>query len=114
MNTPPPALLRQNAEDAAAFLRALANPDRLMLLCSLVDTERCVSELEMLTGIRQPSLSQQLGILRDEGLAQTRREGKFIYYRAAPGPALDVLSLLHATYCQPPVPTNPPPEGEAP
>ena len=60
-------VLRDNSERAASLLKSLANPDRLLLLCQLVEGERSVTELEALTGIRQPTLSQQLGVLRNEG-----------------------------------------------
>ncbi len=89
------------AAQAATLLKSLANPDRLLLLCLLVDEERNVSALETLTGIRQPSLSQQLGVLREEGIVDTRRDGKFIFYRIASAPALAVLRILHATFCAP-------------
>ncbi len=77
------AVLRESASQACALLKALANEDRLLLLCQLVQNERNVSELESLTGIHQPTLSQQLGVLRDEGLVATRREGKYVYSRSA-------------------------------
>ena len=97
----PLAALASAAADAAALLKALANPDRLLLLCHLVEDECNVSALEALTGIRQPTLSQQLGVLREEGLVETRREGKFIFYRIASAPALAVLRTLYDTFCRP-------------
>ena len=89
------------ARDAALLLKRLANPDRLLLLCNLVEEERNVSALEALTGIRQPTLSQQLGVLREEGIVETRREGKFIFYRIASAPALAVLQTLYDMFCGP-------------
>jgi ArsR family transcriptional regulator len=59
----------------------------------------CVSDLEEALDIRQPTLSQQLGVLRNEGLADTRRDGKRIYYRVADDNALRVLELLYRLYC---------------
>ena len=73
--------LRANADAAGQLLKALANPDRLLLLCQLSQGERNVSELEALLGIQQPTLSQQLAVLRREGLVDTRRDGKQIFYR---------------------------------
>lgn len=70
-----------------------------MLLCALAEGERCVFELAQATGIHQPTLSQQLGVLRDEGLVATRREGKFIHYRVASAPALELLAALHRLFC---------------
>ena len=94
--------LQAAAVNAAALMRGLANPERLMLLCALADCERCVFELARATGIQQPTLSQQLGVLRDEGLVATRREGKFIHYRVASAPALELLAALHRLFCIPP------------
>ncbi|HNX70602.1 ArsR/SmtB family transcription factor [Rivihabitans pingtungensis] len=92
-------VLRDNSERAASLLKSLANPDRLLLLCQLVEGERSVTELEALTGIRQPTLSQQLGVLRNEELVATRRDGKWVYYRIASEDALAILGTLHQIYC---------------
>jgi ArsR family transcriptional regulator len=93
------AKMRRAAGDATALLRALANEDRLLLLCQLAGGEKSVSELEELLDIRQPTLSQQLGVLRSEGLVATRREGKRIHYSVAEPDALAVLKLLYRLYC---------------
>ena len=92
--------LQKRAGDAAALLKALANPDRLLLLCHLVEAERSVADLGSITGIAQPTLSQQLGVLRCEGLVATRRAGKSIHYRIASPAALAVLRTLYALYCE--------------
>jgi len=91
--------LKKNAAKAATLLKSLANEDRLLLLCQLVPGEKVVSELERLTGIRQPTLSQQLGVLRNEGLVATRRDGKWIYYSVASKEAMTMLTTLHALFC---------------
>ena len=84
---------------AGGLLKALANPDRLLLLCQLTQGEQTVGALEAALGIRQPSLSQQLGVLRQEGLVATRRDGKQIHYSVASPEALAVLRLLYQLYC---------------
>ncbi|MCW3150359.1 metalloregulator ArsR/SmtB family transcription factor [Stutzerimonas stutzeri] len=91
--------LRANAAAAGRLLKALANPDRLLLLCQLTQGERNVSEIERLLGIQQPTLSQQLGVLRREGLVETRREGKQIYYRISSPQALAVITTLYELFC---------------
>jgi ArsR family transcriptional regulator len=80
-------------------MKVLANCDRLMLLCQLSQGEKCVSELEELLGIAQPTLSQQLSVLRNEELVTTRREGKNIYYQISSLEALAVMQVLYKTYC---------------
>ena len=91
--------LREAAGEATALLRAMAWEERLLLLCQLSQDEYCVSELEEMLGIRQPTLSQQLGVLRQEGLVTTRREGKRIYYSVADERALAVLQTLYGLFC---------------
>ena len=92
-------LLRDSASRACMLLKVLANEDRLLLLCQLTQGERNVGELEELTGIRQPTLSQQLGVLRDEGLVNTRRMGKFIFYSLASFEVVSVMQTLSGLYC---------------
>ena len=91
--------MRLAVTQASRLLKALANPDRLLLLCQLSQGEQCVSELENLLGILQPTLSQQLGVLREESLVNTRREGKQIFYSIASKEALAVMQVLYAQFC---------------
>lgn len=93
------ARLRASAEKACTLLKTLAHTDRLILLCKLSQGEFCVSDLEAELGIHQPTLSQQLGVLRQEGLVETRREGKRIHYSLASSDALAVLQVLHQRLC---------------
>lgn len=92
-------LMRSAAAEAAGTLRALANPDRLLLLCQMSQGEMSVGEFEELLDIRQPTLSQQLGVLRIEGFVNTRREGKRIYYSVADPKVLEILKCLYDLYC---------------
>lgn len=96
-----PQAMQASAGEAAAMLKALAHPDRLMLLCQLAGGERSVADLGALAGVGQPSLSQQLGVLRGERLVATRREGKQVIYRLASPAALALLQTLHALFCEP-------------
>ena len=91
--------MQQASMQASQLLKSLSHPDRLLLLCQLTQGEYCVSELESLVGVGQPSLSQQLGILRKDELVTTRREGKQIYYSIASDDALAVLELLYQRFC---------------
>lgn len=93
------AAMRTAASEAGGLLKALANPDRLLLLCQLTQGPMCVSDLETTVGIQQPTLSQQLGVLREEALVTTRREGKQIYYSIASSEAMAVLQVLYQLYC---------------
>ncbi|WP_422304785.1 ArsR/SmtB family transcription factor [Psychrobacter sp.] len=94
--------MQQASLQASQLLKSLSHPDRLLLLCQLTQGEYCVSELEHLVGVGQPSLSQQLGILRKDELVSTRRDGKQIYYSIASDDALAVLQLLYQRFCDAP------------
>lgn len=89
------------AHDACRLMKVLSNPDRLLLLCQLLQGEHNVGELEAALGIGQPTLSQQLTVLREEELVNTRREGKHIFYRIDSPPAKAVIRTLHQQFCNP-------------
>lgn len=93
--------MHQAAGAASQFLRSIANQDRLLLLCQLSQGEASVGELESFTGIHQPSLSQQLGVLRREGLILPRKEGKQVYYRIGEPRVLAMLESLYQLFCIP-------------
>lgn len=99
LNSVTPELLRGAATEAVTALKVLANTDRLLLLCQLSQGEMCVGELEESLDIRQPTLSQQLSVLRNEAVVSTRREGKNIYYSVADERLLEMLSVLYRLYC---------------
>lgn len=92
-------MMRVAAQKATSMLRVMANEDRLLLLCQLTHGEKSVGELEQLLDIRQPTLSQQLGVLRIDGLVVTRREGKRIYYSVADANVRALLKTLYELYC---------------
>ncbi len=91
--------MQQAAGQACRLLKVLSNPDRLMILCQLAQGEMRVGELETALGIGQPTLSQQLTVLRDEELVSTRREGKNIIYQLSSPQALALMEVLYAQFC---------------
>lgn len=91
--------MRASATEACRMMKALSNPDRLLLLCQMTQGEVRVSELEVLVGIGQPTLSQQLGVLRTHGLVSTRRDGKNIYYQISNPQALAIIGVLYEQFC---------------
>jgi DNA-binding transcriptional ArsR family regulator len=91
--------LREQAGEVTATLKLLANQDRLLILCHLVQQELNVSEIETATGIEQPTLSQQLTILRRSAVVTTRRDGKQIYYTIADERMVRLMQTLYGLYC---------------
>ena len=105
--TPSISSMQAAAGAASSVLRTLANEDRLLLLCQLSQGEKSVGELEALLDLHQPTLSQQLGVLRTEKLVNTRRDGKRIFYSIADQKILTLIATLHSLYCpagEPPAP----------
>ncbi|GKX57662.1 transcriptional regulator [Leminorella grimontii] len=94
--------IREAASQVASLMRTLSNEDRLMILCRLSQGALSVSELEEGLDIRQPTLSQQLTVLRNGGAVETRREGKRIYYSVSDARVLTLLDTLYALYCPQP------------
>ncbi len=97
--------MRGQAAEVVSLLKVIGNPDRLLLLCQMLQGEYSVGELEALLDIQQPTLSQQLGVLRNEGFVATRRDGKYIYYRVAHPHVQVILETLHQLYCTSPAAT---------
>lgn len=94
--------MRLAAGRACNLMKVLSNPDRLMILCQLSQGEKRVGELEALLGIVQPTLSQQLTVLREEQLVSTRRDGKNIYYSINSPQALALIQTLYEQFCSDP------------
>jgi len=91
--------MREHAGDAAQLMKALANENRLMLLCTLSEGEQSVGQLNERVALSQSALSQHLAVLRRDDLVATRRESQTIYYSLADGAAARVIELLHDIYC---------------
>lgn len=90
-----PVTMCKSAHQACALVKALANTDRLLLLSHLRAGELSVRQLESFTGIRQPSLSQQLAVLRRSDLVQRRRDLRnCVYYRITSAEALEILGTI--------------------
>lgn len=92
--------LAPKAAEAETFLKALANRQRLMILCELHKGERHVSALQESIGLSQSALSQHLARLREDDLVSTRREAQTIYYSLANQKVSRLIALLYELYCQ--------------
>lgn len=83
---------------ATAMLKLLANRDRFLLLTHLSHAECEVGQLGNALGIEQPTLSQQLGVLRRAALVETRRSGRHVYYRTTSAEALALVAMFESMY----------------
>ncbi|WP_101757695.1 helix-turn-helix transcriptional regulator [Oceanicoccus sp. KOV_DT_Chl] len=91
--------MQKHAADAAALLKQLANVNRLMILCTLIEGEMSVGELNKLIPLSQSAFSQHLAALREAKLVTTRRESQTIYYQLNGDEAIRVIEVLQAIYC---------------
>lgn len=89
----------EDVRTASEFLKGLANPNRLLIVCALVRGECSVGDMEEALGIRQPTLSQQLAALREAGLVATRRSNKQVFYRLANARVAGVVAELERVFC---------------
>ena len=92
--------LMRNARDASDLLKALSHESRLLVLCLLAEKERSVGELEQILSLRQPTVSQQLARLRLDGLVDTRRDGKTIYYSIADDDVRRLIEVIYDIFCE--------------
>jgi DNA-binding transcriptional ArsR family regulator len=97
-----PDEMAKHAGEAAEFLKMLANPNRLMILCALSSGELTVGELNARIPLSQSALSQHLAALRDANLVATRREAQAIYYRLQGTHAMQVVAVLQQIFCSSP------------
>jgi DNA-binding transcriptional ArsR family regulator len=103
MNKPAPqsplAEMQIHAQEAAALLKALANENRLMILCTLLEGEMSVGELNTRVPLSQSALSQHLASLREAGLVSTRKEAQTVYYQLLGDEAQKIIAVLQSIYC---------------
>lgn len=92
--------LTMKSEEAAALLALLANPNRLKILCALIEGERYVTELVGMVGLSQSALSQHLARLREAGVVSVRRSAQTIYYSIADPRAARLLTVLEELFCK--------------
>jgi DNA-binding transcriptional ArsR family regulator len=91
--------MERHATAAARLMAALANPHRLMILCALAQGEMTVGEMNRRIPLSQSALSQHLALLREQGVVICRRQAQSVFYQVAPGPAVDLVAVLHQHFC---------------
>lgn len=91
--------MNAQSEAASDLLKALANPQRLRILCLLIEGELAVSQLNEHVQLSQSALSQHLALLRNKELVSTRKHAQTVYYSVANGPVRSIIQTLHDIYC---------------
>lgn len=90
---------QEHIEMAARSLKAISHPLRLKILCVVGDQEVCVQDIVDAVGTSQSNISQHLGILRDKGVLQTRKDANRVYYRVADPRTLQLIGLMREVFC---------------
>lgn len=72
--------LLENAKEMAQLLKLIAHPDRLMVLCHLVEGEMNAGELAGQSSLSGSAFSQHLALLRKANIINARKEGLHIFY----------------------------------
>jgi len=96
------AEMHAHAAEAARFMKALGNEQRLLILCNLLEQPLSVSEINERVQLSQSALSQHLALLREQGMVETRREAQSIYYSLPPGAVTRIMAVLQEIFCNTP------------
>ncbi|MCF6302035.1 MAG: metalloregulator ArsR/SmtB family transcription factor [Devosiaceae bacterium] len=99
------AQMLENANKTTDFLKSLAHPARLMILCRLAEGHATVGQLEEMLDLNQSSVSKQLSRLRAENFVKTERKGRSIYYSLADDRVRLIVGTLYTMFCETPDPT---------
>lgn len=91
--------MQMHARDAANLLKAMANEHRLMIMCTLMEGELCVGELNAKVPLSQSALSQHLANLREADLVSTRKESQTVFYKVNGTAASKIIAVLQSIYC---------------
>ena len=92
--------MRSNVLQAEKLLKMLANENRLMILCHLMNGELTVSDLNDRIDISQSALSQHLAKMREDGMVATSKQGLHVFYRISNQEVGLVLQVLHRIFCK--------------
>lgn len=91
--------MKANATQVAEMLKTMAHPERLMVLCQLVDGEVGVTQLQEGSNLSQSAFSQQLSVLRKNGLVNVRKESQQVFYRLSDPRVEALIGSLHGIFC---------------
>lgn len=92
--------MEPHATAAAELLKALANEQRLMILCHLVQGPLSVGQLNERVPLSQSALSQHLAVLRESGVVRTQRQSQSVWYSLPEGVVKRLIDVLHQEFCE--------------
>ena len=89
----------ENIREASAAMQAMAHPLRLKILCLLGNQELSVLEIVDAVGTSQSNISQHLGVLRDHGILEARKNANRVFYRIGDARVLQMIALTRQIFC---------------
>lgn len=92
--------MEEKAHQVAELFRLLANENRLLILCALLEADQTVAQLaESVPNISRPALSQHLSALRLAGVVHTQRSGHYVVYSLADQRIRSLFQTVKDAYC---------------
>lgn len=91
--------MRSGAEEMSELLKTMAHPERLLVLCQLMDGEAGVGKLQERSSLSQSAFSQHLTVLRKQGLVNVRKESQQVFYSLSDERVSILITNLHQIYC---------------
>ncbi len=92
--------MMKKCEIVARVLKALAHPQRLLILCTLAAGEKTVGEIEKACDASQSAVSQFLNRMRLEGFISSEKRGSFVYCKIADPKVNQLIQSLYRIYCE--------------
>lgn len=92
--------MQTKAKEATIFLKTMAHPERLLVLCQLIDGEIGAGDLSEKSDLSQSAFSQQLRVLRDQKFVKTRKDAQQVFYSIADERVKKVLGVMLDTFCK--------------
>ncbi len=91
--------MKKNCDSVSQILKALAHPQRLLILCQLAEGQKTVGEIESNCEASQSAVSQFLGRMKREGLVQSEKRGQFVYYKIQDPMVKQLIKMLYKIFC---------------
>lgn len=93
--------MEERAKQIAELLKALANENRLLIFCCLMERPMTVGEIaKCVPKITQSALSQHLALLKAHGILESDKSGQSVTYFVADRRVEEVVNVLKKYYCE--------------
>lgn len=91
--------IKERATEVTALLKTMAHPERLIVLCQLVDGEVGAGKLQESSALSQSAFSQHLSVLRKHNLVKVRKESQLVFYSLADGRVEALIASFYDIFC---------------